>query len=123
MSPIEDEELVGSGAGRGTAGAGRFEIVEGGVELGGALRNIEMKREHVAEVAAPGNGFAVGGEDEAGDVGDGAGRFVEAGKPFGVNESERAGGDGDFEIGVKNSERGLTGVNSKADGGGLLGGN
>jgi hypothetical protein len=51
-------------------------------------------------VATPGEDFAVGGEDDAGDVIDGACGAVVAGNPLGGGERDGARLDGNVDLGV-----------------------
>ncbi len=64
------------------------------------LGNREMELVEIDIVAAPGKGLAVDGEDDAGDVVDGAGGAVIAGNPLRSGEGERTGDDGQVDIGV-----------------------
>ena len=53
--------------------------------------HVDVELVEVDVVAAPGQGLAVGGEDDAGDVVDGAGGAVVAGDPLGRGEGDGAG--------------------------------
>ena len=79
--PLEDCHLLGD--------AGGDDAVEVGVEGGDAGGDGDVELVEVGVVAAPGEGLAVGGEDYAGDVFDGAGGAVVAGDPLGGGEVER----------------------------------
>ena len=69
--------------------------------------NIDVEGVHVDQVAPPRDGFSIGGELEAGDVGDGAGGAVVAGDPLRVDERERAGLYGDGERRADEAARGF----------------
>jgi hypothetical protein len=71
-------------------------------------------------VATPGEDLAVGGEDDAGDLVDGAGGAVVAGNPLGCGERDQAGLDGDVDVGMVELARGVGEVRGDLDGG-LLG--
>ena len=90
LFPLEDGHLLGD--------AGGDDAVEVGVEGGDSGRDGDVEFEEVFVVAAPGEGLAVGGEDDAGDVVDGAGGAVVAGDPLGGGEGDRAGFDGDVDF-------------------------
>ena len=77
-----------------------------GVEGGDAGGDGEMELVEVLVVAAPGKDLAVGGEDDAGDLIDGAGGAVVAGDPLGRGEGDGAGVDGDIDLGVEELARG-----------------
>ena len=74
LLPLEDGDLV--------VGAGGDDAVEMGVEGGDALGDVDVELVEVLVVATPVEGLAVGGEDDAGDVVDGAGGAVVAGDPL-----------------------------------------
>ncbi len=64
--------------------------------------------------------MTVGGEDDAGDVVDGAGGAVVAGNPLGCGEGDGAGFDGDVDLGVVELAGRVGEVGGDVDGG-LLG--
>ena len=110
--PFEDGQLV--------ADAGGDDAVEVGVEGGDAGGDGDVELVEVFVVAAPGEDFAVGGEDDAGDVVDGAGGAMVAGDPLGGGEGDGAGLDGDVDLGVVELAGGVGEVGGDLDGG-LLG--
>ncbi len=83
LFPLEDGELL--------ADAGGDDAVEVGVERGDAGGDGDVELVEVFVVATPGEDFAVGGEDDAGDVVDGAGGAMVAGDPLGCGEGDGAG--------------------------------
>jgi hypothetical protein len=91
-----------------------------GVEGGDAGGDGEVELVEVGVVAAPRKDLAVGGEDDAGDVIDWAGGAVVARDPLGSGEGERAGFDGEVDLGVVELARGFGEVGGDLDGG-LLG--
>ncbi len=85
----------------------RVDEVEMGVEEGDAFRDGQVVLKHVDVVATPLQGFAVRGEDDAGDgVDDGRGAMG-AGDPLRRDEGNRAGFDGDVDLGVVELAGGL----------------
>jgi hypothetical protein len=71
-----------------------------GVEGGDAGWDGDVELVEVFLVAAPGEDLAVGGEDDAGDLVDGAGGAVVAGDPLGRGEGDGAGMDRNVDLGV-----------------------
>ena len=112
LFPLEDGELLGEARGD--------DAVEVRVEGGDAGGDGDVELVEVDVVATPGEGLAVGGEDDAGDLADGAGGAVVAGDPLGRGEGDGAGGDGDVDLGVVELAWGLGEVGGDLDGG-LLG--
>ncbi len=92
LLPLEDRHLGGD--------AGRGDAVEVGVQGGHAGGDGDVELVEVLVVAAPGQDLTVGGEDDAGDVIDGAGGAVVAGDPLGGDEGDGAGLDRDLDLGV-----------------------
>jgi hypothetical protein len=90
--PLEDGELLTDARGD--------DAVEMGVKGGDAGGDGYVELVEVFVVAAPGKDFAVGGEHNAGDVVDWAGRTMIAGNPLGRGEGDGAGLDGDVDFGV-----------------------
>ena len=78
LFPLEDGDLV--------VGAMGDDAVEMGVEGGDAFGDGDVELVEVGVVATPVEGLAVGGEDDAGDVGDGAGGAMVAGDRLGGDE-------------------------------------
>ncbi len=76
------------------------DAVEMRVQSGYAGGNVEVELVHIDVVATPGQRFAVGGEDDSGDVADRAGGAMVAGNPLRRDERERAGGDGKIDLSV-----------------------
>ena len=70
------------------------------MKAGDASGDVEVELVEIGVVAAPGEGFAVGGEDDACDVVGGAGGAVVAGNPLGGGKGKRAGLDGDVDFSV-----------------------
>jgi hypothetical protein len=68
-------------------------------------------------VTTPGKDFAVGCEDDAGDVVDGTGGAMVAGNPLGRGERDGAGSDGDVDFGVVELTWGVGEVGGDLDGG------
>ena len=66
-----------------------------------------MIGEHVDFVALPLDGLTVCRDEEAGHVFDGAGGAVLAGDPLGIDDGERAGGDGHGLGGVEDFAGGV----------------
>jgi hypothetical protein len=91
-----------------------------GVEGGDAGGDGDVELVEVFIVATPGEDLAVGGEDDAGDVVDGAGGAMVAGDPLGRGEGDGAGLDGDVDLGVVELAGGVGEVGGDLDGG-LLG--
>ena len=81
--PLEDGELLADARGD--------DAVEVGVEGGDAGGNGDVELVEVFVVATPGEDLAVGGEDDAGDVVDGAGGAMVAGNPLRSGEGDGAG--------------------------------
>src|SRR5277367_6603848 len=90
------------------------------VKSGDAFRNGDVEFVQVFIVAASRENFAVGGEDDAGDVVDGTGGAVVARNPLGGNEGDGAGCDGDVNLGVVELAGTIGEVGGDLDGG-LLG--
>jgi len=86
------------------------------VEGGDAGGDGDVEFVEVLVVATPGKDLAVGGEDDAGDVVDGAGGTVVAGNPLGSGKRDRAGLDGDVDLGVVDLAGGFGEVGGDADG-------
>ncbi len=70
------------------------------VELGDALRDVDVEGVEVNVIATPGQFFAGGVNDQAGEVVDGTAGAVGAGDPFGGGEGDGAGRDWHFDIGM-----------------------
>ncbi len=87
------------------------------MEGGDAGGDGDVELVEVGVVAAPGEGLAVGGEDDAGDVVDGAGGAVVAGDPLGGGEGDGAGFDGEVDLGVVELARRVGEVGGDLDGG------
>ena len=109
LFPLEDGELLADARGD--------DAVEVGVEGGDAGGDGDVELVEVVVVAAPGEGLAVGGEDDAGDVVDGAGGAVVAGDPLGRGEGDGAGLDGEVDLGVVELARGVGEIGGDLDGG------
>ena len=84
-----------------TVVAGDGEEVSVDVELRDALRDVDVEGVEVDVIATPGDLLAVGVDDQAGEVVDGAAGTVIAGNPLDGCESDRPGRDGYFDLGVK----------------------
>src|ERR1700733_472694 len=87
------------------------------VKSGDAIRNGDVEFVQVFIVAAPGENLAVGGEDDAGDVVDGAGGAVVARDPLGGGKGDGAGFDGDVNLGVVELAGTIGEVGGDLDGG------
>ena len=112
LFPLEDGELLADARGD--------DAVEVGVQGGDAGGDGDVELVEVFVVATPGEDFAVGGEDDAGDVVDWAGGAMVAGNPLGGGEGDWAGLDGDVDFGVVELAGGVGEVGGDLDGG-LLG--
>ncbi len=82
LKPIQDEKFAGDRAGV-VAG---FQIIERNFDLLDSRRNVEVKRENIQRVALPGNGLAVRGDFQAGEVVNRADGGVRALNPLRVIE-------------------------------------
>jgi hypothetical protein len=107
--PFEDCELLADARGD--------DAVEVGVEGGDAGGDGYVELVEVFVVTAPGKDFAIGGEDDAGDLVDGAGGAMVAGDPLGSGEGDGAGSDRDLDLGVINLSGGIGEVRGDLDGG------
>jgi len=108
LFPLENGELL--------ADAGGGDTVEVRVQHGDTGGDGEMEGVHVDFIATPREGFAVGGEDDTGDVRDRTGGAVVAGDPLRRGEGERAGADGDVDVGVVDFARCVAEVGGDLDG-------
>ena len=86
------------------------------VKRGDAGRDVDVELVEVGVVATPGKGLAVGGEDDAGDVVDGAGGAVVAGDPLGRGEGCGAGLHGEVDLSVVELARSVGEIGGDADG-------
>ena len=109
LFPLEDGELLAD-----ACGDDAVEVCVEGSDSGG---HGDVELVEVFLVAAPGKNFAVGGEDNAGDVVDGAGGAMVAGDPLGRGEGDGAGSDGDVDLGVVELAGGVGEVRGDLDGG------
>jgi hypothetical protein len=75
---------------------------------------------HIDFVTVPCDRLAVDLQFEGGELVDGAGGSVFAGDPLGVEECERSGRDGDFEVGVEQAFGCFTSVEGDFDGSGRV---
>src|SRR6185437_13059228 len=73
--------------------ANRGEELVAHVEAGDTIGDGDVEGEDVDPVAHPGDGRTVGGDGEAGELGDGAGRRVIPGQPLWIEQSQGAGRD------------------------------
>ena len=115
-----EEELLPLEHGELLADAGGDDAVEVSVQSGDAVGHGDVELVEVFIVASPGKDFAVGGEDDAGDVVDGAGGAVVAGDPLRRGEGDGAGLDGNVDLSVVELARGVGEIGSDLDRG-LLG--
>ncbi len=109
LLPLEDGDFI-----RGARGD---DAVEMGVEGGDAFGNLDVILVQILIVTTPVDGLAVDGEDDAGDVGDGAGGAVVAGDPLGRDEGGGAGLDGEIDLRVVELAGSFGEVCGDADGG------
>ena len=106
--PLKDGELLADARGD--------DAVEVGVKGGDAGGNGDVELVEVFVVATPRENLAVGGEDDAGDVVDGAGGAMVAGNPFWRGESDGAGLNRNVDFGVVELARSVGEVGGDLDG-------
>jgi hypothetical protein len=106
--PFEDGELLAQARGD--------DAVEVGVKGGDAGWDGYVELVEILIVPAPGKNLPVGGEDDAGDLVDGASGAMVAGYPLGCGEGDGPGLDGDVDFGVIELARGLGEVRGDLDG-------
>jgi hypothetical protein len=87
-----------------------------GVEGGHSGWDSDVELVEVFIVAAPREDFAVGGEDDAGDLIDGPGGAMVAGNPLGCCERDGAGFDWNINFGMVELARGFGEVRCDLDG-------
>ncbi len=94
--PLEDQQLVGCRS------AVRLDVIVVRFELAHARRDIEVKREHIQQVALPRNDLAVRFELEPGQAGNRPIRPMFAGNPLWVIHSQRPRFDRHHEVRMQN---------------------
>src|SRR5580704_5411483 len=77
------------------------------MQRGHARWNGQVKLVEVHIVTAPGEGLTASGEHHARNAIDGTCGLMLAGNPFGSDNSERASGNRQIDLGVKKSARGV----------------